>query len=80
VDQRSQRIALETDRYLISGSLVLPREGYRSRLSDYLNSADLRFIAITDAELRPLDGGPSVQRPFVAVSRDHLRLAYPLED
>ena len=39
---------VETDRYRITGALRLPRDGYRSRLTDYLNSAKRAFVALTD--------------------------------
>ena len=44
MDHRVERVALETDRYRISGDLTLPKEGYRSRISDYINIAELAFI------------------------------------
>ena len=47
---------LETERYRISGLLRLPRDGYRSRLTDFLNAAERDFIALTDVELEPLTG------------------------
>ena len=40
MDQRREPIFLETDRYRIEGKLTLPREGFRSRLSDYVNRAN----------------------------------------
>src|ERR671935_107725 len=54
MENRVERIVLQTDRHRIVGDLTLPREGYRSRLSDYLNSGDLDFIPIVNAELTPL--------------------------
>ena len=39
---------VETDRYRITGLLRLPRDGYRSRLTDYLNSSERAFVALTD--------------------------------
>jgi uncharacterized protein DUF6812 len=77
MDSRVERIVLETDRHRIVGDLTLPREGYRSRLSDYLNSGDLDFIPLVNAELTPLDGASAETRDFVAVARAHVRLAFP---
>jgi hypothetical protein len=76
LETRTQRVVLETDRYRISGDLNLPSEGYRSRFSDLLNRGDLDFIALVNAELLPLDGGTPEPRPFIAVARDHVRVAY----
>lgn len=81
MEHRDERIVVETDRYRISGVLHLPRDGYRSRLTDYLNAAERAFLALTDVELTPLDGeGPSEQRPFLALSINHVVLAMPADD
>ncbi len=77
MDNRTERIVLETARHRISGELTLPREGYRSRVSDYLNSSDLVFVSLVKVEMRPLDGAGEPQRlDFLAVGRDHIELAY----
>jgi hypothetical protein len=78
MDQRYERVLIETDRYRITGLLHLPREGYRSRLTDYLNSAERAFLALTEAEIAPIDGsGPSERRPFVALSLAHVVMVTP---
>lgn len=79
MEHRDERILVETDRYRITGVLRLPRDGYRSRLTDYLNSSDREFVALTDAEIVPLDGGEAQRRPFLAVSLQHVVLAMPLD-
>ena len=81
MEQRLTQITAETNRYLITGSLRLPPEGYRSRLSDYLNAAERSFLALTDVEITPLDGAGEVRRlPFAAVAVSHLVLVAPVED
>ena len=77
VDTRVERIVLETERYRILGDLTLPREGYRSRLSDYLNSGDISFIPLANVRIEPVAGGETESRDFVAVARPHVMLAYP---
>jgi hypothetical protein len=77
VESRVERVVLETDRHRIVGNITLPKEGYRSRLSDYLNRGELAFIALADATIAPLDGGPAEERDFIAVARNHIRLAHP---
>jgi hypothetical protein len=78
MDQRNERVQIETDRYRITGVLHLPREGYRSRLTDYLNTAERTFLALTDAEIGPLDGnGPTEHRPFLALSLHHVVMVTP---
>ena len=79
METRTERIVLETNRHRIVGDVTLPREGYRSRLSDYLNRGDLDFIPIVNAELEPLNGGAPETRSFVAVARKHVQLAFPYE-
>ena len=81
---RSERVLLETSRYRIVGQLSLPKDGYRSRLSDYLNSHDRDFISLTDVTLQALDQsgtpGAPVHHDFVTVSRQHIVLATPAAD
>jgi hypothetical protein len=79
VDNRVERIVLETDRHRITGDLTMPREGYRSRLSDFLNRGDLAFIPLVNADIVPLNGGEAIQRSFIAVARTHVLLSYPDE-
>ena len=81
MEQRLTQIVAETERYRITGSLRLPPEGYRSRLSDYLNSAEHAFLALTDVELAPLDGTGEVRRlQFAAFSVAHLVFVTQAED
>jgi hypothetical protein len=80
VDHKDERIVLETARYRISGLLRLPRDGYRSRLTDFLNAGERDFIALTDVDLVPLDGeGAAEHRDFVAVARSQIVLAAPVD-
>ena len=74
-------MTVETARLRITGRLRLPRDGYRSRLSDYLNAGDLTFLPLTDADIAPLDGsGEPAHRAFVALSVSQIVLAMPAED
>ena len=77
---RKIRVQIETDRLRISGVLQLPAEGYRSRVTDYLNGHDTGFFAITDAEVEPLDGSPPEARDYVAIGARHIVCVYELED
>ncbi len=75
MDLREENVVLETDRYRISGKLTLPREGYRSRLSDYVNQRDREFFSISDATVMELDSPEQVRRAtFLMVARSHVRL------
>jgi hypothetical protein len=80
MENRNLRVVLETDRHRIVGELTLPAEGYRSRLSDYLNQGDLHFVALTNATvIEHLDSGATdaSEHDFIAVGTHHVLLAYP---
>lgn len=77
MDHRLETVIVETDRYRIEGKLTLPREGYRSRLSDYVNQRDRDFFAFSEATMTPLSGGESRVVPFVMVARRHVVLVTP---
>ncbi len=82
METRVERVVLETDRNRIVGDLTLPREGYRSRLSDFLNRGDLDFIPLVNAEVTDLNAnghGTVEQRAFIAVARLHIQLAHPVQ-
>jgi hypothetical protein len=78
VDHRLEQVIVETDRYRIEGKLTLPREGYRSRLSDYVNQRDRDFFAFQDVTLTPLAGdGAARTVPFLMVARRHVVTVIP---
>ena len=81
MEQHDQRIVAETPRYRITGLLRLPSEGYRSRLTDYLNSPEQNYLPLTDVEISRLDD-PSwtERRPFIALSLAHVVLAMPADE
>jgi hypothetical protein len=75
VDLREEQVVLETDRYRITGALTLPQEGYRSRLSDYVNQRDREFFAVSDATITSLDDTESTRKAaFIMVARRHVTL------
>lgn len=77
MENRVERVVFETRRHRIEGDLTLPREGFRSRLTDYLNRADLAFIPLTDVIVARLDGdGRAEERGYLAIARAHVELAY----
>jgi hypothetical protein len=77
---RKIRVQIETERLRISGILQLPTEGYRSRVTDYLNGHDIGFFALTEAEIAPHDGSPPEARDYVAVGARHIIALAELED
>jgi hypothetical protein len=81
LDLREEQVVLETDRYRISGTLTLPREGYRSRLSDYVNQRDREFFTLSEATVEALDTpGESRTASFLMVGRNHIRLIASASD
>ena len=78
LEERQERVVVETDRYRVEGNVTLPREGYRSGLSDYLNRHDQEFLILVDAELNALDGsGRDWSTPLLMLARRHIRLVVP---
>ena len=78
--RRRERVAFETDRHLIVGDVTLPPEGYQSRFSDAVNRADVAFIPLLDVKISPLGGGEAKRLDFIVLAKEHIRLAYPVED
>ena len=79
VDLREEQVVLETDRYRITGALTLPAEGFRSRLSDYVNQRDREFLTLSDARVESLDGSAETRvEPFLMIGRTHVRLIAPV--
>jgi hypothetical protein len=81
MDVRQEDVVVETDRYRIEGKLTLPREGYRSRLSDHVNRRDQEFFTIQDATLTALDGsGRDWNTSVLMLARRHIRLIVPVSE
>jgi hypothetical protein len=81
VHHRHERVYLETPRHRISGLLTLPPDGYRSRLSDFINASERDFVSLTDVVVELIDrDGPGTHHDFIMVSRRHIVFAIPLGD
>lgn len=78
-ERRVERVQFETDRQRIVGDVTLPPEGYQSRFSDSLNRVDITFIPVVNAEVSSIMGGDVEQRPFIVVSKAHVRIAFPVD-
>lgn len=77
---RRERVRIETQRHEIEGTVQLPSEGYRSRTTDFLNAHDREFLALTDVEVRWLDGSRAPERhEYLAVALTHIVLVFELE-
>src|SRR6059058_5350573 len=75
MNQRRERIRIETDRHRIEGLITLARDGYRSRVSDVLNASERDFITLVDVTVQPLDGSASELLPFLTIARRHIVFA-----
>jgi hypothetical protein len=81
MDLRQEVVVIETDRYRVEGRLTLPREGYRSRVSDHINRRDQEFFTVQEAKLTALDGsGREWTTPVVMIGRRHIRLVVPAQE
>ena len=78
IERRVERAAFETDAHLIVGDVTLPPAGYQSRFSDSLNRGDLEFVPLTNVEITALEDGKVSERPFIVLSKSHIRIAYPV--
>jgi hypothetical protein len=76
MDTRVQRVVIETSRFHIVGDVMLPTEGFRTRLSDVLNRQDTGFIPLINVELSPVGDGKAESLPFIAVARNQIQIAY----
>jgi hypothetical protein len=78
VENRRERVVVETDRYRVEGYMTLPREGHRSRVSDHVNRRDTEFFTLVDCKLVPLDdSGPTWNAPVLMLALRHIRLIVP---
>ena len=69
---------METARHRITGILTLPSDGYRSRLSDFLNGSERDFVSLTDVVVELIGrDGPGTAHDFMAVARRHIVFAIP---
>jgi hypothetical protein len=80
VDLRREQVIVEIERYRIEGALYLPAEGYRSRLSDYMNQREAEFLPMTECTVTTVDNGDSREIDFLLVARRAVRLIAPAED
>lgn len=78
MELRREQVVVEIERYRIQGALHLPAEGYRSRLSDYMNQREAEFLPMTDCTVSTIETGQERTLPFVLVARRHVRMIAPV--
>jgi uncharacterized protein DUF6812 len=70
---RRERVRIETARHEIEGTLQLPYEGFRSRMTDFLNTQGDDFLPLTDAQVTYLDGERAPEHhDYLAVAARHV--------
>jgi len=79
-EQRVERVVFETDRHLIAGDMILPASGYQGRFSDSINRGEFEFVQLINVEITSLEHDETSRQPFVALSKRHIRLAYPVAE
>jgi hypothetical protein len=76
---RRERVRIETGRHEIEGTLQLPFEGFRSRMTDFLNNHCDDFLPLTDAEVTWLDGSRAPENhDYLALAARHVVLVVEL--
>jgi hypothetical protein len=81
MERKRERVLLETGRYRIEGEVMLPPEGYKSRLSDHLNDPQHEFLIVLDALLTPFDNPDSSFRSgVVMLQRARIDVILPVEE
>jgi hypothetical protein len=79
MQHRHERVRIETARHEIEATLQLPQEGFRSRLTDFLNAQGDDFLPLTDAEVTWLDGSHEPERhDYLALATRHVVLVIEL--
>ena len=76
---RRERVRIETARHEVEGTLQLPHEGFRSRLTDFLNAQGDDFLPLTDVTVTYVDGSRAVERhDYLALAARHVVLVVEL--
>ncbi len=81
-ERKLERVVLETARYRVEGEIMLPpEEGYKSRLSDYLNEPEREFVIVLEAVLSPFhDPAQAFSIPVLMVQRSRVDIIFPASE
>jgi hypothetical protein len=81
MELRTERVRIETDRHRIEGHITLPTEGFRSRLSDFVNQRDRDFFSVQDARVAHVGNEQTAEDvAFMMVAKQHVRVITPIDD
>ncbi|MDA0184147.1 hypothetical protein OJ997_27810 [Solirubrobacter phytolaccae] len=79
MQSRHERVRIETARHEIEATLQLPQEGFRSRLTDFLNAQGDDFLPLTDARVTWADGSREPEHhEYLALATRHVVLVLEL--
>ena len=72
-EKQNTHVVIFTDSFRVRGSVdLIPG----ARITDFMSEAR-DFIAVTDAEVRRINGDHVVDAPFLNINRDHIQLVVP---
>jgi hypothetical protein len=80
MEERADRLLIETDRHRITGAVTVAKDGHRGRISSMLGASERDFIALTDVTIEPLDGRKSQRCEFLVLARAKIVFAVPISD
>ena len=81
MERKRERVVLETGRHRIEGEVLLPPEGYKSRLSDHLNEPERDFLIVLNAVLTPFDNPDGAYRSgVVMLQRRRIDVVLPADE
>jgi hypothetical protein len=77
-------VEILTDTYKIRGTLFVPlagKDGYSARLSDFLNSPEKTFLALTNVNVEALpDPDMKWDAPFLAVNKSLVTIVRAIKE
>lgn len=76
------RVAIETARFTVVGTVHPPALSYRSRLSDLLNQKDVAFLSVTDVTVYDASNRERAlySTPYLAINLDSIDMVQPLDE
>ena len=81
MERKREAVVLETGRYRVEGEVMLPPEGYKSRLSDHLNEPTRDFLIVLNALLTPFDNPEGAYRSrVVMLQRSRIDVVLPSDE
>ena len=77
-------VEIQTDTFKIRGTLFVPlagEGGYSSRLSDFLNNSDKRFLALTHVKVEALpEPEAKFEAPFLALNKSVVTMVKAIKE